>query len=57
MNTGRFLTIPAEEYYAASRCGRHMSSRLLADFWNIHRSIGEGGRESLELYRRRPVAK
>ena len=42
MNTDRFLTIPAEEYHAASRCGRYMSSHLLADF-----------RESPELYRRK----
>ena len=28
-----------------------MSSHLLADFWNIHRSLGEGGRKSPELYR------
>ena len=42
MNTDRFLTIPAEEYHAASRSGRYMSSHLLADF-----------RESPELYRRK----
>ena len=42
MNTDRFLAIPAEEYHAASRCGRYMSSHLLADF-----------RESPELYRRK----
>ena len=42
MNTDRFLTIPAEEYHAASRCGRYMSSHNLADF-----------RESPELYRRK----
>ena len=42
MNTDRFLTIPAEEYHAASRCGRYMSSHLLAAF-----------RESPELYRRK----
>ena len=42
MNTSRFLTIPAEEYHAASRCGRYMSSHNLADF-----------RESPELYRRK----
>lgn len=41
MNTDRFLTIPADEYHAASRVGQYMSSHLLADF-----------RESLELYRR-----
>lgn len=46
MNTGIFLSIPAEEYHAAARCGRYMSSHLLPDFWNIHRSIGEGRRES-----------
>ena len=39
MNTDRFLTIPAEEYHAASKCGRYMSSHNLAAF-----------RESLELY-------
>ena len=32
MNTGRFLTIPGEEYHAASRSGRYMSSHLLAAF-------------------------
>ena len=32
MNTGKFLTIPADEYHAASRSGRYMSSHLLADF-------------------------
>ena len=42
MNTGKFLTIPADEYHAASRSGRYMSSHLLADF-----------RESPELYRRK----
>ena len=42
MHTNRFLTIPAEEYHAASRCGRYMSSHNLAAF-----------RESPELYRRR----
>ena len=42
MNTDRFLTIPAEEYHAASRSGRYMSSHLQADF-----------RESPELYRRK----
>ena len=42
MNTGKFLTIPAEEYHAASRSGQYMSSHLLADF-----------RESPELYRRK----
>ena len=42
MNTDRFLTIPAEEYHAASRCGRYMSSHNLAAF-----------RESPELYRRK----
>ena len=42
MNTDRFLTIPAEEYHAASRSGRYMSSHLLADF-----------SESPELYRRK----
>ena len=42
MNTNRFLTIPAEEYHAASRCGRYMSSHNLAAF-----------RESPELYRRK----
>ena len=42
MNTGRFLTIPADEYHAASRSGQYMSSHLLADF-----------RESPELYRRK----
>ena len=41
MNTGKFLTIPADEYHAASRSGQYMSSHLLADF-----------RESPELYRR-----
>ena len=41
MNTGKFLSIPAEEFHAASRSGRYMSSHLLADF-----------RESFELYRR-----
>ncbi len=30
-----------------------MSSRLLADFRNIHRSIGEGRRKSPDLYRRK----
>ena len=39
MNTGKFLTIPAEEYHAASRCGMYMSSHNLAAF-----------RESPELY-------
>ena len=53
MNTSRFLTIPAKEYHDASRCGRYMSSHNLADFWNIHRSLGEGGRKSPELYRRK----
>ena len=53
MNTSRFLTIPAKEYHDASRCGRYMSSHNLAAFWNIHRSLGEGGRESPELYRRK----
>ncbi|MGN0880091.1 MAG: PD-(D/E)XK nuclease-like domain-containing protein [Oligosphaeraceae bacterium] len=42
MNTDRLLTIPADEYHAASRSGRYMSSHLLADF-----------RESPELYRRK----
>ena len=42
MNTGNFLTIPADEYHAASRSGQYMSSHLLADF-----------RESPELYRRK----
>lgn len=42
MNTGKFLTIPADEYHAASRSGRYMSSHLLADF-----------RESHELYHRK----
>jgi hypothetical protein len=42
MNTGKFLTIPAEEYHAASRCGMYMSSHNLAAF-----------RESPELYRRK----
>ena len=42
MNTDRLLSIPAEEYHAASRSGRYMSSHLLADF-----------RESPELYRRK----
>ena len=42
MNTDRFLSIPAEEYHAASRCGRYMSSHNLAAF-----------RESPELYRRK----
>ena len=42
MNTSRFLTIPAKEYHAASRCGRYMSSHNLAAF-----------RESPELYRRK----
>ena len=42
MNTDRFLTIPADEYHAASRSGQYMSSHLLADF-----------RESPELYRRK----
>lgn len=46
MNTGKFLTIPADEYHAASRSGRHMSSHLLADF-----------RESPELYRRKTSGK
>lgn len=41
MNTGRFLSIPAEEYHAASRRGRYMSSLLAAI------------RESPELYRRK----
>ena len=30
MNPGKFLTIPAEEYHAASRSGQYMSSHLLA---------------------------
>ena len=42
MNTDRFLTIPADEYHAASKSGQYMSSHLLADF-----------RESPELYRRK----
>lgn len=42
MNTSRFLSIPAEEYHSASRCGRYMSSHPLAAF-----------RESPELYRRK----
>ena len=42
MNTGKFLTIPADEYHAASRSGQYMSSHLLAD---LH--------ESPELYRRK----
>ena len=42
MNTSRFLTIPAKEYHDASRCGRYMSSHLLAAF-----------REAPELYRRK----
>ena len=42
MNTDRFLTIPADEYHAASRSGQYMSSHLLVDF-----------RESPELYRRK----
>jgi len=42
MNTDRFLSIPADEYHAASRSGQYMSSHLLADF-----------RESPELYRRK----
>ena len=42
MNTDRFLSIPAEEYHAASRSGQYMSSHLLADF-----------RESPELYHRK----
>ena len=42
MNKDRFLSIPAEEYHAASRSGQYMSSHLLADF-----------RESPELYRRK----
>ena len=42
MNTDRLLSIPAEEYHAASRSGQYMSSHLLADF-----------RESPELYRRK----
>ena len=42
MNTDRLLSIPAEEYHAASRSGMYMSSHLLADF-----------RESPELYRRK----
>ena len=42
MNTDRFLTIPADEYHAASRSGQYMSSHLLADF-----------HESPELYRRK----
>ena len=58
MNTGILLSIPAEEYHAAARCGRYMSSHLLPDFWNIHRSIGEGGRESPPIsIATRPVAK
>ena len=32
MNTDRLLSIPADEYHAASRSGRYMSSHLLADF-------------------------
>ena len=42
MNTDRLLSIPAEEYHAASRSGQYMSSHLLADF-----------RASPELYRRK----
>ena len=42
MNTGKFLTIPADEYHAASRSGQYTSSHLLADF-----------RASPELYRRK----
>ena len=42
MNKSRFLSIPADEYHAASRSGQYMSSHLLADF-----------RESPELYRRK----
>ena len=42
MNTDRLLSIPADEYHAASRSGQYMSSHLLADF-----------RESPELYRRK----
>ena len=42
MNTDRLISIPAEEYHAASRSGQYMSSHLLADF-----------RESPELYRRK----
>ena len=65
MNTGKFLTIPADEYHAASRCGQYMSSHREAsrrseaktDFWPtsacIRRSLGEGRRESPELYRRK----
>ena len=41
MNTSRFLTIPADEYHAASRSGQYMSSHREAsrrseaktDFW------------------------
>ena len=41
MNTGKFLTIPADEYHAASRSGQYMSSHRKAsrrseaktDFW------------------------
>ena len=40
------LSIPAGECHAASKCGSDMSSHNLAAFWNIHRSLGEGGRES-----------
>ena len=48
------LSIPAGECHAASKCGSDMSSHNLAAFWNIHRSLGEGGRESPpELYRRK----
>lgn len=47
------LSIPAGECHAASKYGRDMSSHNLAAFWNIHRSLGEGGRESPELYRRK----
>ena len=42
MNTDRFLTIPVDEYHAASRSGQYMSSHNLAAF-----------RESPELYRRK----
>ena len=42
MNIDGFLTMPAEEYHAASRSERYMSIHLLADF-----------RESPELYRRK----
>ena len=38
----KLLDIPADEYHAANRSGRYMSSHLLADF-----------RESPELYRRK----